>query len=258
MSGAGANGHRRSPRVLISVCSMVTGIGLALGTATSASAAPAPSSTVDEEGTIAHVVAKTTGDAGLQQQDIDCTLSIDNPHQSNTLPSTWNVHLDWKCTGAEPPASLSASPRLYRNGQIVDEPSPTVNHGKRKLRAVANTQCEILQVRTTTPARCYFALWEGYGDLAEHHREAASFTTPARRWYLHTARVADAVAGFDTVTGVNTKPPDLWWPEDKRWFVGGDTDLPCVYVGCTSNTAAELLRSRLEAFTVEPTDPPRG
>lgn len=123
---------------------------------------------------------------------------------------------------------------------------------------VADTLIEILQVRTTTPARCYFALWEGYGDLAEHHREAASFTTPARRWYLHTARVADAVAGFDTVTGVNTKPPDLWWPEDKRWFVGGDTDLPCVYVGCTSNTAAELLRSRLEAFTVEPTDPPRG
>lgn len=128
---------------------MVTGICLALGAATSASAAPAPSSTVDEEGTIAHVVAKTTGDAGLQQQDIDCTLSIDNPHQSNTLPSTWNVHLDWKCTGAEPPASLSASPRLYRNGQIVDEPSPTVNHGKRKLRAVANTQCDVAGILDT-------------------------------------------------------------------------------------------------------------
>jgi hypothetical protein len=47
--------------------------------------------------------------------------------------------------------------------------------------------------------------------------------------------------------------PDLWWPEDRAWCVGGDTDLKSTYVGGSEACIASLLAvPGLEVHPVEP------
>lgn len=49
--------------------------------------------------------------------------------------------------------------------------------------------------------------------------------------------------------------PDLWWPEDRAWCVGGDVDLASTYVGGSPELIAELLAAPgLEAYPVGPRD----
>jgi hypothetical protein len=39
-----------------------------------------------------------------------------------------------------------------------------------------------------------------------------------------------AASEIERPDGKFPQPPDLWWPEDRRWFVGGDTDLDWCYI----------------------------
>lgn len=148
---------------------------------------------------------------------------------------------------------LNSIPETRRRQLHLDLPHP--GH---MPRSIAETLAGVLAERTTTPDRCYFAVWDGKGGLAPSGGFGASFTTPARRWLLYTATVADAVDGFDTESGVVTIPPHLWWPADRRWYVISELDVCCAYIGCSADTAAALLGSGLEAFAVEPADPPVG
>ena len=56
-----------------------------------------------------------------------------------------------------------------------------------------------------------------------------SFDLPNRRYYLVCGAVA-AASRIERPDGKFPQPPDLWWPEDRRWFVGGDTDLDWCYI----------------------------
>jgi len=124
----------------------------------------------------------------------------------------------------------------------------------------------VLGSHPSTPDDCWFAIWEGYGfdtsvtllaatpsDGAERReldRERQrlreddvqrntsirtglnrhpSFDLPNRRYYLVRGAVT-AAAKMRRPDGECPQPPDLWWPEDRRWFVGGDTDLDWCYI----------------------------
>jgi hypothetical protein len=138
----------------------------------------------------------------------------------------------------------------------------------------------ILARHTSTPDHCWFAIWEGYGfgtsmtllaaeprddeERREFERERQrlreddlrrnkavrsalsrlpSFDLPHRRYYLVRGAVT-AASTFERPDGRFRQPPDLWWPEDRRWFVGGDTDLDWCYIagsgGLISAVAAEF------------------
>jgi hypothetical protein len=106
----------------------------------------------------------------------------------------------------------------------------------------------VLASHTSTPNHCWFAIWEGHGfDRDKSIRTALSrlpsFDLPYRRYYLVCGAVA-AASEIDRPGGTSRQPPDLWWPEDRRWFVGGDTDLNWCYiagsVGLVSAVAAEF------------------
>jgi hypothetical protein len=56
-----------------------------------------------------------------------------------------------------------------------------------------------------------------------------SFDLPNRRYYLVCGAVT-AASEIERPDGKFPQPPDLWWPEDRRWFVGGDTDLDWCYI----------------------------
>jgi hypothetical protein len=124
----------------------------------------------------------------------------------------------------------------------------------------------ILAMHTSTPDHCWFAIWEGYGfdtsmtlfaaearddqERRELERERQrlreddarrneavraalgtlpSFDLPSRRYYLVHGAVT-AASKIERPDGEFRQCPDLWWPEDRRWFVGGDTDLDWCYV----------------------------
>ncbi|MEY2473467.1 MAG: hypothetical protein QOK28_2796 [Actinomycetota bacterium] len=118
---------------------------------------------------------------------------------------------------------------------------------------------------TSTPEDCFFAIWEGYGftsgttayafygdsvdreemerlrrearlDDAERNRQVTAalslvptFELPHRRYYI-VAGAVEAAARITRPDHAGPQPPDLWWPKDHRWFVGGDTDLDWCYL----------------------------
>jgi hypothetical protein len=125
----------------------------------------------------------------------------------------------------------------------------------------------LLQEHTSTPDDCWFAIWEGYGfetsatllaaastnsqedrelererqrlredDARRNQSIRAALSTlpkfdlPNRRYHLLCGAIT-AASKIVRPDGNFPQPPDLWWPEDRRWFVAGDTDLDWCYIG---------------------------
>lgn len=93
---------------------------------------------------------------------------------------------------------------------------------------------------TTTPERCYFAVWHGYGGfLDEEHVERLVGKPAALRIgkakvqlsfrgpdYLLLSGPLEAVMDFHGWIGGMwfEQTPDIWWPEDRAWCVSSDVD----------------------------------
>jgi hypothetical protein len=127
----------------------------------------------------------------------------------------------------------------------------------------------ILRTFTTTPERCWYAIWEGWGratplvkvgappPIAEPDvlgdQEPASFETPHRRYYLFEgpldAQLDPACDVFDH------QSPSLWWPDDRKWCVATEIDLMSTYVGGSAGCIDAILSSpHLEALPATLTD----
>lgn len=141
--------------------------------------------------------------------------------------------------------------------------------------------CAILRRHTPPPQRCWYALWEGWGDLngggtvtwatndgrrtppAPPPQEwqldlrAATFELPGRRYYLFTGPLDDATRFGHWVTRDWFLPrsPNLFWPEDQRWCVASEIDFDSTLVAGGAELIADILHSEhLEAWTVTPHD----
>jgi hypothetical protein len=66
-----------------------------------------------------------------------------------------------------------------------------------------------------------------------------SFDLPNRRYYLVRGAVT-AASRIERPGGTSLLPPDLWWPDDRRWFVGSDTDLDWCYIGGSAQLVASV------------------
>jgi hypothetical protein len=151
---------------------------------------------------------------------------------------------------------------------------------------------DVLLGHTGTPDRCWFALWEGWGNLPRTWERASTFETPARRHLLFAGALADVVeisiefacAGLEdphphraVVTAhAGTPPPEpptpreiadtfrqaghlqspsLWWPDDRSWRVASEIDFDSTLVAGSAALVAELVaHPGLEAFEVAPGD----
>ncbi|WP_030192621.1 hypothetical protein [Streptomyces sp. NRRL S-87] len=117
---------------------------------------------------------------------------------------------------------------------------------------VARALVRVLTRHTAAADRCWYALWDGYG-----HRDWGAvprFATPHRDKVLLAGTLADVTSpqSLDPYAEL----PDLWWPGDRAWCVGGDTDLKSTYVGGPEALVADLLADpELEAHRVAGTDP---
>jgi len=106
-----------------------------------------------------------------------------------------------------------------------------------------------LRKATTTPDRCWFAMWEGFGGLNDGGvRERVQL--PSRNYLLYSGTIDRALE-----TPMDPFPldqsPNLWWPEDRAWFVATEIDFDSTFVGGDNGLIAELVSDeRLEALPI--------
>lgn len=110
----------------------------------------------------------------------------------------------------------------------------------------------LLSSFTSTPDRIWFCLWDGYGDLHSPGRSGALLTRKGRgvrhpdphpHPELSEGRPdrprlrlpgRDYLVYLGALSGVapwRWKGPNLWWPDDRAWFVTSEIDLVSTYVG---------------------------
>jgi hypothetical protein len=106
---------------------------------------------------------------------------------------------------------------------------------------------------TTTPERCWFGVWDGFGASVIPDDAAPAFHIPQRRMWL----LAGPVGAIRT--SVCHAPwfqsANLWWPDDRTWCVATEIDFMSTYVGGSRDCVQALVdRAGLEAVVVEPGD----
>jgi hypothetical protein len=106
----------------------------------------------------------------------------------------------------------------------------------------------VLARHTSTPDRCWFAIWEGFGGLPDEILRAPAFTAPHRLYHLLSGPV-DALA--DGVC--DSQSPNLCWPDDRTWCVATEIDLDTTYIGCDEACSEEILAlPELEVLAIDP------
>ena len=140
----------------------------------------------------------------------------------------------------------------------------------------ARALVDVLAHHTTTPGRCWFAAWEGFGSLEdgsmviltigggkrvhpppELYRERPNqptFQLPDRGYYLAKGPVT---AALETVYGMKSsyQSASLWWPDDRAWCVATEIDFDWTYVGGSKECITAILNSRdLEALPARLSD----
>jgi hypothetical protein len=211
---------------------------------------------------------------------------------------------DWFTESSDPwtqlcsigPSGFPAYARLFHPGDPdEDEPEDSDSRGEPDRDELQNREGDlpaqtlrrllmVLARHTTTPQDCFFALWEGFGDI--HGSPAVSVYTAGRRPWFGGRKTSPTVpAAFpqqvldgprmsipardyllfrgplgqagqwgaaDLLPGhprrINS--PNLMWPADHSWFVATEIDLPWTGVGGTTELVEHLLAD--PSLDVEP------
>ena len=132
----------------------------------------------------------------------------------------------------------------------------------------------VLGSHTTTPERCWCCVWEGYGRLRgggasallTYHDggvESAPLVpsnvldgprvrAPGRSYFLLHGPLARLGSLFDQL---GAQSPNVWWPEDRAWFVATEVDVAWTYVaGSMAAVEGVLGDPHLESLPAAPSD----
>jgi hypothetical protein len=124
---------------------------------------------------------------------------------------------------------------------------------------------------TTTPERCWFCVWDGYGwpavpltapgqsaqplpdPIPAGVRSGPRVRLPNREYLLYTGPAEDVTA--PALLGED-QTANLWWPDDQAWCVASEIDLGWSYIGGPADLIEQVLADeRIEALPVSPDDP---
>jgi hypothetical protein len=128
---------------------------------------------------------------------------------------------------------------------------------------IARALVEVFGATTSTAARCWYGIWVGDGalysrslqrgdgsDAVDRYLDSVPKLRIPNREYLIVAGTLDAVIGFVTSDGSVT--PNLWWPEDRSWFVSTEIDSYSTYVASARETVEAVAHHpALETVAVE-------
>ena len=115
---------------------------------------------------------------------------------------------------------------------------------------VARRLVEILTPHSSTPEKCWFAVWDGWGGLRSDATDAPSFELPWRRYFLFEGPIVAATQTFHR-DDQWYQSAALWWPEDRAWCVATEVDFESTYIGGTQDVVEELVADpSLEALEI--------
>lgn len=172
-------------------------------------------------------------------------------------------------------------PNGYRSFLRVHAPEAESDDWKSDYRDLFAAVVEVGIAHTRTPDTAWFAIWEGHGfdqvnrniasmgQLDDHGRrrleaerarlrvqnerettairsalgEIPKFTLPHRDYYLVSGPVEAATELRDPSSPTNWQHPDLFWPDDRRWFVATDVDFWSLYIGGDDAFTAHVARN---------------
>jgi hypothetical protein len=119
---------------------------------------------------------------------------------------------------------------------------------------VARPLRHVLASYTTTAARCWFAVWEGFGCFSAEVQSSPSFEIPGRQLHLFWASIEAIEASF-CESRFYHQSANLWWPDDQARCVATEIDFMTTYVAGPEEVIAALMaRADLEVDLVEPSD----
>lgn len=119
---------------------------------------------------------------------------------------------------------------------------------------------------TSTPERCWFGVWDGYGQLRAgsstamvfdergHERHDLPGLAPADVLAARPVRapgrdyllLRGPLSSLDAIAeGLGRQSPNVWWPEDRAWFVISEIDFTWTYVA-GPNALAEAIEASPE------------
>ena len=109
----------------------------------------------------------------------------------------------------------------------------------------------VLREFTTTPERCYSGIWHGWADFTNpFHLGWPTLEIPgAGREYFIFRGPVDGVMSF--YEWLMDQSPNLWWPEDRAWFVATEIDFNSTFVGGSAACIERVLaHPELEALPI--------
>jgi hypothetical protein len=108
----------------------------------------------------------------------------------------------------------------------------------------------VLARHTAMPQACWFAAWEGWGDIRRDIAAAPKFHVPARSYHLLAGPIE---AAGESMTVHREQSANLWWPDDHSWCVASEIDFNSTYIGCDASCADDIEQlPAAEAFRVDP------
>lgn len=136
---------------------------------------------------------------------------------------------------------------------------------------------------TSTPSVSWYCVWSGYGGMQVDQPEIEirrDITRSGRTYYLFRGPV-EGVTNLTFIEGTplwgldtefdgpkKTMPepewhgfhsPNLWWPDDRTWFVSTEIDGPSTYIGGSAQLIERLLADpQLEVLPASLDDPFEG
>jgi len=115
----------------------------------------------------------------------------------------------------------------------------------------AASLARILARHTPDIGNCWFAVWDGHGDLDPSFQGRPTFELPARHYHLAHGPLAAATrsVGAHDFWRVSW---NLWWPDDHSWCVATEIDLDSTYLGASEACVEEVAASpELEAVRID-------
>ena len=116
----------------------------------------------------------------------------------------------------------------------------------------ARNLARILRAHTTTPAECFFLVWEGYAGFRDDLLPTVMIElTPGRPMLVLSGDLDDGSESVEETPWSRT--PQWWVPADGAWLVGNDIYGMSVYVAGTEEAIAEILADEtIEAYRATP------
>lgn len=147
-------------------------------------------------------------------------------------------------------------PAITRDSRFVHESQPGIyddppSEGSAPAEVVG-ALVTVLARHTTSPQRCWFAWWDGFGYMRADFTGAAEFRLPGREYHLLGGPIEAAIESALPQSYTN-QSPNIWWPDDRTWCVATEIDFNTTYVGCSDACRDDILAEpTLEASAIDP------